>query len=58
MTGGSVAQAKRRSSTAANGDLVDVHGPQLSIVSPEPTQDDIKGELARKRCLNLTLKDK
>ena len=60
MAGGSVAQAKRRSSstTSDNGNLVDVNGHQLSIKSPEPTHDEIKGELARKRCLNLTLKEK
>ena len=60
MAGGSLAQAKRRSAEVSTeeSNLIDINGHQLAIVAPEPTQEDIKTELARKRCLNRTLKEK
>jgi hypothetical protein len=66
MPGGSVVQARRRSiededSDVALGSTTTLKlegGGSLQLITPVPNQDELKSELTKRRCLNLSLVDK
>ena len=59
MAGGSVAQAKRRSSTGGNNNSVlEIGTASFQLVEKEPTREEILMELVKKRCLNINNPEK
>ena len=61
MIGGSLAQAKRRSSNNSSTSMtnsIEINGQSLMIVIPEPDQEELLVEIARKRTLGLTIGQK
>ena len=60
MTGGSLAQAKRRSSASSTEAMnpVQINGQSLMLIVPEPNQEELLAEIPRKRTMGLTLGQK